>query len=70
MMNIFSDTVIQNSVMDTYLGNFLTSISQGNLKRIHFYLTSRRSEGLQTVRALAPIPNHAMQWTPGFPTKV
>ncbi|KAG2700050.1 hypothetical protein I3760_07G215500 [Carya illinoinensis] len=28
-----------------------------------------RSEGLQTVRALAPIPNHAMQWTPGFPTK-
>ncbi|OMO89584.1 Glycoside hydrolase, family 17 [Corchorus capsularis] len=28
-----------------------------------------RSEGLQTVRVLAPIPKHAMQWTPGFPTK-
>ncbi|XP_022729497.1 carbon catabolite repressor protein 4 homolog 6 isoform X2 [Durio zibethinus] len=28
-----------------------------------------RSEGLQTVRVLAPIPRHAMQWTPGFPTK-
>lgn len=27
------------------------------------------SEGLQTVRVLAPIPKHAMQWTPGFPTK-
>lgn len=30
----------------------------------------RRSEGLQTVRVLAPIPKHAMQWTPGYPTKV
>ncbi|TYH57838.1 hypothetical protein ES332_D08G116100v1 [Gossypium tomentosum] len=29
-----------------------------------------RSEGLQTVRVLAPIPKHAMQSTPGFPTKV
>nr|XP_043609204.1 carbon catabolite repressor protein 4 homolog 6 isoform X2 [Erigeron canadensis] len=29
-----------------------------------------RSEGLQTVRVLAPIPKQAMQWTPGFPTKV
>ncbi|XP_052210076.1 carbon catabolite repressor protein 4 homolog 6 isoform X2 [Diospyros lotus] len=28
-----------------------------------------RSEGLQTVRILAPMPKHAMQWTPGFPTK-
>ncbi|KAH7845678.1 hypothetical protein Vadar_004776 [Vaccinium darrowii] len=28
-----------------------------------------RSEGLQTVRVLAPIPKHGMQWTPGFPTK-
>ncbi|XP_063935531.1 carbon catabolite repressor protein 4 homolog 6 isoform X3 [Daucus carota subsp. sativus] len=28
-----------------------------------------RSEGLQTVRVLAPIPKHAMQWTNGFPTK-
>jgi len=28
-----------------------------------------RSEGLQTVRVLAPIPKNAMQWTPGFPTK-
>ncbi|XP_017983283.1 PREDICTED: carbon catabolite repressor protein 4 homolog 6 isoform X2 [Theobroma cacao] len=28
-----------------------------------------RSEGLQTARVLAPIPKHAMQWTPGFPTK-
>ncbi|XP_059658083.1 carbon catabolite repressor protein 4 homolog 6 isoform X2 [Cornus florida] len=28
-----------------------------------------RSEGLQTVRVLAPIPKHAMQWTTGFPTK-
>ncbi|KAL7617262.1 carbon catabolite repressor protein 4 homolog 6 [Lactuca sativa] len=28
-----------------------------------------RSDGLQTVRILAPIPKHAMQWTPGFPTK-
>ncbi|KAH0989638.1 hypothetical protein GBA52_001121 [Prunus armeniaca] len=28
-----------------------------------------RSEGLQTVRVLAPIPKHAMQWTSGFPTK-
>ncbi|XP_038711580.1 carbon catabolite repressor protein 4 homolog 6 isoform X2 [Tripterygium wilfordii] len=28
-----------------------------------------RSEGLQTVMVLAPIPTHAMQWTPGFPTK-
>lgn len=28
-----------------------------------------RSEGLQTVRVLAPIPKHAMQWTPGYPTK-
>ncbi|KAI3737908.1 hypothetical protein L2E82_27923 [Cichorium intybus] len=28
-----------------------------------------RSEGLQTVRVLAPIPKQAMQWTPGFPTK-
>ncbi|KAA8521485.1 hypothetical protein F0562_012158 [Nyssa sinensis] len=28
-----------------------------------------RSEGLQTVRVLAPISKHAMQWTPGFPTK-
>ncbi|KAG8636291.1 hypothetical protein MANES_16G118500v8 [Manihot esculenta] len=27
------------------------------------------SEGLQTIRVLAPIPKHAMQWTPGFPTK-
>ncbi|KAM7459447.1 hypothetical protein LguiA_036441 [Lonicera macranthoides] len=27
------------------------------------------SQGLQTVRVLAPIPTHAMQWTPGFPTK-
>ncbi|WCJ30223.1 CCR4-Not complex 3'-5'-exoribonuclease subunit Ccr4 [Euphorbia peplus] len=27
------------------------------------------SEGLQTVRVLAPMPKHAMQWTPGFPTK-
>nr|KAJ0216772.1 hypothetical protein LSAT_V11C300145620 [Lactuca sativa] len=24
---------------------------------------------LQTIRILAPIPNHAMQWTLGFPTK-
>ncbi|CAN6721149.1 unnamed protein product [Malus baccata var. baccata] len=28
-----------------------------------------RSEGLQTVRVLAPIPKQAMQWTSGFPTK-
>ena len=28
-----------------------------------------RSEGLKTIRALAPIPKQAMQWTPGFPTK-
>ncbi|KAG9154183.1 hypothetical protein Leryth_000645 [Lithospermum erythrorhizon] len=28
-----------------------------------------RSEGLQTVRVLAPIPKSAMAWTPGFPTK-
>ncbi|KAG4965404.1 hypothetical protein JHK85_040379 [Glycine max] len=28
-----------------------------------------RSEGLQTTRVLAPISKHAMQWTPGFPTK-
>ncbi|XP_076941829.1 carbon catabolite repressor protein 4 homolog 6-like [Bidens hawaiensis] len=28
-----------------------------------------RSEGLQTVRVLAPIPKHAMEWTPGYPTK-
>ncbi|KAL6982279.1 hypothetical protein U1Q18_049445 [Sarracenia purpurea var. burkii] len=28
-----------------------------------------RSEGLQTVRVLAPIPKHVMQQTPGFPTK-
>ncbi|PQP92787.1 carbon catabolite repressor protein 4 homolog 6 isoform X2 [Prunus yedoensis var. nudiflora] len=28
-----------------------------------------RSEGLQTVRVLAPIPKHAMQRTSGFPTK-
>ncbi|KAK1394721.1 carbon catabolite repressor protein 4-like [Heracleum sosnowskyi] len=28
-----------------------------------------RSEGLQTVRVLAPLPKHAMQWTDGFPTK-
>ncbi|XP_050388281.1 carbon catabolite repressor protein 4 homolog 6 [Argentina anserina] len=28
-----------------------------------------RSEGLQTVRVLAPIPKHAMQWTSGFPTR-
>ncbi|XP_021893481.1 carbon catabolite repressor protein 4 homolog 6 isoform X2 [Carica papaya] len=28
-----------------------------------------RSEGLQTVKVLAPIRKHAMQWTPGFPTK-
>ncbi|KAF3447182.1 hypothetical protein FNV43_RR12362 [Rhamnella rubrinervis] len=28
-----------------------------------------RSEGLQTVRVLAPIPKHVMQMTPGFPTK-
>ncbi|KAJ0243291.1 Carbon catabolite repressor protein 4 6 [Hirschfeldia incana] len=27
-----------------------------------------RSEGLETVRVLAPIPKQAMQWTPGFPT--
>ncbi|KAJ9167780.1 hypothetical protein P3X46_019375 [Hevea brasiliensis] len=27
------------------------------------------SERLQTIRVLAPIPKHAMQWTPGFPTK-
>uniref|UniRef100_A0A1J3JBG8 Carbon catabolite repressor protein 4-like protein 6 n=1 Tax=Noccaea caerulescens TaxID=107243 RepID=A0A1J3JBG8_NOCCA len=27
-----------------------------------------RSEGLQTVRVLAPIPKQAMLWTPGFPT--
>ncbi|TXG62111.1 hypothetical protein EZV62_013474 [Acer yangbiense] len=34
------------------------------------YDPSSHSEGLQTVRVLAPIPKHAMQWTPGFPTKV
>ncbi|VFR01813.1 unnamed protein product [Cuscuta campestris] len=28
-----------------------------------------RSEGLQTVRVLAPIPKQAMQWFRGFPTK-
>ncbi|KAK8655054.1 hypothetical protein V6N13_107646 [Hibiscus sabdariffa] len=28
-----------------------------------------RSEGLQTVRVLAPFPKQAMQWTPGFPKK-
>ncbi|XP_031118894.1 carbon catabolite repressor protein 4 homolog 6 [Ipomoea triloba] len=28
-----------------------------------------RSEGLQTVRVLAPIPKQAMQWVQGFPTK-
>ncbi|GAB2275558.1 hypothetical protein Dimus_010315 [Dionaea muscipula] len=28
-----------------------------------------RSEGLHTVRVLAPIPVHAMKWTPGFPTR-
>ncbi|GAV70542.1 Exo_endo_phos domain-containing protein [Cephalotus follicularis] len=28
-----------------------------------------RSEGLQTIRALAPIPKHAMTWTQGFPTR-
>ncbi|KAK9273941.1 hypothetical protein L1049_018753 [Liquidambar formosana] len=28
-----------------------------------------RSEGLHTVKVLAPIPKHAMQWTPGFPTR-
>ncbi|XP_061356263.1 carbon catabolite repressor protein 4 homolog 6-like [Gastrolobium bilobum] len=28
-----------------------------------------RSNGLQTTRVLAPIPRHAMEWTPGFPTK-
>lgn len=33
-------------------------------------LGARRSEGLQTVRVLAPIPKQAMQWTPGFPTPV
>ncbi|KAL7182003.1 hypothetical protein ACSBR1_040840 [Camellia fascicularis] len=27
------------------------------------------TEGLQTVRVLAPIPKNAMQWTPGFPTR-
>ncbi|CAN8299248.1 unnamed protein product [Cochlearia groenlandica] len=27
-----------------------------------------RSEGLETVRVLSPIPKQAMQWTPGFPT--
>eukprot|EP00258_Populus_trichocarpa_P030285 XP_024446304.1 carbon catabolite repressor protein 4 homolog 6 isoform X2 [Populus trichocarpa] len=27
------------------------------------------SEGLQTVRVLAPMAKHAMQWTAGFPTK-
>ncbi|TKY58165.1 Carbon catabolite repressor protein 4-like 6 [Spatholobus suberectus] len=29
-----------------------------------------RSEGLQTIRVLAPMSKHAMEWTPGFPTKV
>ncbi|XP_047160761.1 LOW QUALITY PROTEIN: carbon catabolite repressor protein 4 homolog 6-like [Vigna umbellata] len=29
-----------------------------------------RSEGLQTTRVLAPMAKHAMEWTPGFPTKV
>ncbi|KAG2390042.1 Carbon catabolite repressor protein [Vigna angularis] len=28
-----------------------------------------RSEGLQTTRVLAPMAKHAMEWTPGFPTK-
>ncbi|KAL8063496.1 hypothetical protein ABFX02_01G029800 [Erythranthe guttata] len=28
-----------------------------------------RSEGLHTVKVLAPIPKHVMQQTPGFPTK-
>ncbi|XP_062101665.1 carbon catabolite repressor protein 4 homolog 6 [Humulus lupulus] len=28
-----------------------------------------RSEGLQTVKVLSPIPKHVMQATPGFPTK-
>ncbi|XP_031373570.1 carbon catabolite repressor protein 4 homolog 6 isoform X2 [Punica granatum] len=28
-----------------------------------------RSEGLQTIKVLAPIPKQAMQWTQGFPTK-
>ncbi|XP_057960189.1 carbon catabolite repressor protein 4 homolog 6 [Malania oleifera] len=27
------------------------------------------SEGLQTVRVLAPIPTHVLQWTRGFPTR-
>ncbi|XP_010541622.1 PREDICTED: carbon catabolite repressor protein 4 homolog 6 isoform X2 [Tarenaya hassleriana] len=27
-----------------------------------------RSQGLETVRVLAPMPKQAMQWTPGFPT--
>lgn len=27
------------------------------------------SEGLQTVKVLAPMAKHAMQWTAGFPTK-
>ncbi|XP_027940118.1 carbon catabolite repressor protein 4 homolog 6 isoform X1 [Vigna unguiculata] len=29
-----------------------------------------RSEGLQTTRVLAPMAKHAMEWTPGFPTKL
>ncbi|CAK9176316.1 unnamed protein product [Ilex paraguariensis] len=28
-----------------------------------------RSEGLQTIRVLAPMAKHTMLWTPGFPTK-
>jgi len=33
-------------------------------------VTNRRSEGLCTVKALAPIPKNAMQPSGGFPTKV
>ncbi|XP_058221904.1 carbon catabolite repressor protein 4 homolog 6 isoform X3 [Rhododendron vialii] len=44
----------------------VTSYNRGFLGTVDYIW---RSEGLQTVGVLAPIPKHAMQWTPGFPTK-
>ncbi|XP_052887894.1 carbon catabolite repressor protein 4 homolog 6 isoform X2 [Gossypium arboreum] len=51
---------------DSYGEPLVTSYNRRFLGTVDYIW---RSEGLQTVRVLAPIPKHAMQWTPGFPTK-
>lgn len=63
-------------MLDAYASLWLMLLvfHQLELKNIHgkliVQIKLRRSEGLQTVRVLAPIPKNAMQFVRGFPTKV